>query len=183
MPRTSYSTAEVARRLGVSIPTVQRWVDAGRLRAWKTPGGHRRIDAASADELFRARDDVAAAEPVNVVVLDDNPRDRERLVELVSAALPGARVATAGSGYEGLLTIGQVGPEVLIADLRLPGIDGFELLDELAQHATVPTPRLVIATGLPSAAGAGQALPEGVRYVGKPLDPAHFTRVVQSGLD
>jgi excisionase family DNA binding protein len=52
-PRKSYSTVEIARRLGVSIQTVQRWVDAGRLKAWKTLGGHRRIDADSAEALLR----------------------------------------------------------------------------------------------------------------------------------
>lgn len=183
MSRTSYSTADVARRLGVSIPTVQRWVDAGRLKAWKTPGGHRRIDAESADVLFRAQDGEPADEPLSVVVLDDDPADRAQLVGLVEAALPGARVSSAGNGYEGLLTIGQVGPDLVVADLALPRIDGFELLSQLMRHATVPPPRLVIATGLPPADPPGRSLPEGVRYVAKPLDPAHFTSVVQAGLD
>ena len=48
----SYSTADIAKRLGISPQTVQRWVDSGRLKAWKTPGGHRRIDARSAELLF-----------------------------------------------------------------------------------------------------------------------------------
>lgn len=51
-PRT-YSTVEIARRLGVSIQTVQRWVDTGKLKAWKTLGGHRRIDAESAEALLK----------------------------------------------------------------------------------------------------------------------------------
>lgn len=51
-PRT-YSTVEIARRLGVSIQTVQRWVDAGHLKAWKTMGGHRRISAESAEALLK----------------------------------------------------------------------------------------------------------------------------------
>jgi len=49
---SSYSTAHVAKQLGISVPTVQRWVDAGQRKAWKTPGGHRRIDADSAERLF-----------------------------------------------------------------------------------------------------------------------------------
>ncbi|XVJ69915.1 MAG: excisionase family DNA-binding protein [Rhizobacter sp.] len=51
----TYSTVEIARRLGVSIQTVQRWVDSGKLKAWKTLGGHRRIDAESAEALLATR--------------------------------------------------------------------------------------------------------------------------------
>ena len=53
LPAASYSTAAVARRLGVSIPTVQRWVDQGYLKAWKTVGGHRRIAKQAVDEYLR----------------------------------------------------------------------------------------------------------------------------------
>ena len=51
----SYSTAYVASRLGVSVPTVQRWVDAGHLKAWKTPGGHRRFREADVVALLNRR--------------------------------------------------------------------------------------------------------------------------------
>ncbi|WP_434089560.1 MerR family transcriptional regulator [Neopusillimonas aromaticivorans] len=40
------STREAADRLGVSVRTVQLWVESGVLDAWKTPGGHRRIPLA-----------------------------------------------------------------------------------------------------------------------------------------
>ncbi|MEP6505756.1 MAG: helix-turn-helix domain-containing protein, partial [Betaproteobacteria bacterium] len=85
----SYSTAHLARRLGVSVPTVQRWVDLGHLKAWKTVGGDRRIDAESAENFIRiqgqqrggeAADAAAAAAavtPFSVLVVDDNADDRD----------------------------------------------------------------------------------------------------------
>lgn len=94
-PPRSYSTIEIARRLGVSPQTVQRWVDSGRLKAWKTPGGHRRIDAQSAQFLFEEQQQVisakpeadpaveAAARPLRVLVVDDNAMDRELMAVLV----------------------------------------------------------------------------------------------------
>jgi excisionase family DNA binding protein len=48
--RLFYTTFEAARILGVSLPTVVNWIKARRLRAHRTPGGHRRI----------AREDLAA---------------------------------------------------------------------------------------------------------------------------
>ena len=49
--RSYCSTAEAARSLGVSIRTIQLWVDGGFLAAWKTAGGHRRILLDSVDRL------------------------------------------------------------------------------------------------------------------------------------
>lgn len=43
--RLDMSTAQVARRLGVSVGTVRRWADAGHLPTSRTPGGQRRFSA------------------------------------------------------------------------------------------------------------------------------------------
>ena len=48
--RRFYTTFEAARVLGVSLPTVVNWIKARRIKAHRTPGGHRRI----------AREDLAA---------------------------------------------------------------------------------------------------------------------------
>ena len=38
------SPTEAAAEIGVSTDTVRRWIDAGHLEAWRTPGGHRKIE-------------------------------------------------------------------------------------------------------------------------------------------
>jgi len=55
------TTAEAARSLGVSIRTIQLWVDGGVLAAWKTVGGHRRI---TLDSLVRLRNAAGMVEAV-----------------------------------------------------------------------------------------------------------------------
>jgi len=55
------TTAEAARSLGVSIRTIQLWVDGGVLAAWKTVGGHRRI---TLDSLSRLRCSAGTVEAV-----------------------------------------------------------------------------------------------------------------------
>ncbi|MCK5861143.1 MAG: excisionase family DNA-binding protein, partial [Candidatus Hydrogenedentes bacterium] len=41
--KQSFSTSEVARYCHVTADTIRKWAEAGRLRVFKTPGGHRRI--------------------------------------------------------------------------------------------------------------------------------------------
>lgn len=66
------SLSEASRVLGVSAATVRRWSDAGRLRVFTTPGGHRRFSRASLERLL--------------------PADRTRRPSLGSAGLTPARI-------------------------------------------------------------------------------------------
>lgn len=187
----SYSTAEVARRLGVSIPTVQRWVDQGHLRAWKTVGGHRRVDAASVEVFVRSRGLQApgpssADRPparVSVLVVDDNVDDRDLLTVLVEAAIPGAVVSLADNGFEGLISIGTTVPDVLVTDIVMPNMNGVEMLRHVDARGT-GRPKVMIAVSSrrpPGFAGLGE-LPEGVSFVAKPLEPEVFITTLRTAL-
>lgn len=188
----SYSTADVARRLGVSVPTVQRWVDLGVLTAWKTVGGHRRIDAASAEAFILAREPAAAeappheqagaGNPVSVLIVDDNPDDRDLLEMLVSEALPGAHISTANSGFEGLVAIGQRAPDVLVTDIVMPHMDGIQMLRHVAAMGSGrPLVLLAVSSLGPSELARHGSLPAGVQLVAKPLDPELLITALRLG--
>lgn len=193
----SYSTAEIARRLGISPQTVQRWVDSGRLKAWKTPGGHRRIDASSAELLFaeqeqrmgkgqteampQAADGALAA--VNVVIVEDDPLDRELVSTLVQLALPEARLLVAGNGFQGLVLIAKWRPAIVITDVHMPHMDGFEMIRNVLAD-TETRPRMMIAMSAKTEKELrdfGQ-LPAEVRLFHKPLDRKTFMGALQACL-
>jgi excisionase family DNA binding protein len=48
---TEITAAEAARRLSVDKATVVRWIQAGKVAAWQTPGGHWRIDEAEVERI------------------------------------------------------------------------------------------------------------------------------------
>jgi len=191
----SYTTVEVAKRLGVSMQTVQRWVDAGYLQAWKTLGGHRRIEASSAERLFREQDERigttpaalpgAATEPprISVVVVDDDPRDLALLVTLVQIALPDAHVETAENGFQGLVEIGRLTPAIVVTDLHMPHMDGFEMMRNLMLDEAT-RPRLMVAVTARTAGEVAheQPMPQGVVLMTKPLDHARFIGLLQRPL-
>ncbi|MGM9489265.1 excisionase family DNA-binding protein [Ideonella sp. YS5] len=188
----SYSTIEVAKRLGISLQTVQRWVDSGRLKAWKTPGGHRRIDAASAEKLFVEYEQSLGADtpsspslatptrPVRVVIVDDDAMDRELISALVQAALPTAQLQVAGNGFQGLVMIARFAPEIVVTDVHMPHMDGFEMIRNVLADAQT-RPRLMIAVSAKSAAELkdfGQ-LPAEVLLLRKPLEREAFAAALR----
>jgi excisionase family DNA binding protein len=195
----SYTTVAVARKLGVSLQTVQRWVDAGHLKAWKTLGGHRRIDAASAEQLFQSQERAiglqedssapvaaqrpagraAAPAPLRVLVVEDDPAHAALLTGLVRAAVPDAHISVADNGFAALLTLGQFAPQVFVADVHLPHMDGFAMLHSLTMAGAVRPATIIAVSELPPALLAERAglLPD-VHFMSKPLDPERFIRTI-----
>lgn len=177
----SMSTAEVARLFRVSVPTIQRWVDAGHLKAWKTPGGHRRVDAASVQALRAGPVQAAAAAgAVQVVVVDDNPDDRDLLEAIVHEALPGALVAVFDNAVQALVAIGRHAPAIVITDIVMPHMDGLEMIHQLSGHCEV-TPRLlvVVSATLPGSAARARGMPADAVFMAKPLDAQRLVALLR----
>ncbi len=146
MPGKYLTTFEASRILGVSLPTVVNWIKAHRIKAHKTPGGHRRI--AREDLLaflkryqmpvpgeLEAGDDAK----LRVLSVDDDADERE----LVRARLEpaGFAVETASSGFEAGLLVRTFRPDAVLLDLMMPGMDGFAAiaaLRRLDETADVP---------------------------------------------
>jgi excisionase family DNA binding protein len=188
-PLASYSTAEVARRLGVSVPTVQRWVDSGHLKAWKTVGGHRRIDAHSAEDFFRSHGQLLREAPVvgagaspglQVMIVDDNPDDRDLLSAMVESVLPQAAISLAENGFQALVAIGQAAPDIVITDITMPHMDGLEMIRQLSSQCVV-RPRLIVAVSSRTPAQIRKlgGVPPDVKFLAKPVDPTRMGQTLR----
>jgi two-component system LytT family response regulator len=68
---------------------------------------------------------------LRVVVVDDEPHAREDLVELLTAHRGVSVAATCANGAEALAAVERLTPDLLLLDIRMPGIDGFGVVDRL----------------------------------------------------
>jgi two-component system response regulator AlgR len=80
---------------------------------------------------------------LRVLVVDDEPLARERLSHLVEELADIELAGVASSGEEALLLAGRLRPEVVLLDIRMPGMDGLETAHHLAR---MPEPPAVIFT-------------------------------------
>ncbi|MGE5452460.1 MAG: excisionase family DNA-binding protein [Acidobacteriota bacterium] len=171
------TTREAATRLGVSLRTVQLWVEADILPAARTPGGHRRIPYNAVEALalstglggdhpgkgaLTKRELMAASKAESTGAKDAEPRGRALDILLVAddqpwqdqcaAALtmfgPAVQLRTAETGYLALLQIGQKAPDVLITNLELPGLDGIAMLRTLERCESISNLRVLALTDL-----------------------------------
>lgn len=180
------TTREAARLLGVGLSTVQGWVEAGILPAWKTAGGHRRIPVASIEELRRKQLDVldTANKPAKptVLVVEDDPVQRmvyeDQIARMTDDLGIGINLVMAKNGFEGLLLTGQQMPNLIITDLMMPGMDGYHLIQEL--HAKLkPSVAIVVVTMLnQDEVMARGTIPKGIKVLTKPLQYETLLEVV-----
>lgn len=167
------TTREAARRLGVSLRTVQLWTESGVLDAWKTPGGHRRVLLTGVERILSQRIPLvarASRRELDVLVVEDEPSllDLYRF-NFAAFALPVA-LRTANNGYEGLIRLGERRPDVLVTDLMMPGIDGFRMLRTLAARPELSDMRVIVVTGLQSRDVEDRGgLAQTVTVLGKPI--------------
>ena len=134
-------------------------VDRGELRAWKTPGGHRRIARAALEAWLVQHggggggqaDSPREPQPDSVpcVLLIEDSRHFQNLVSLlVRQQFPEVALHVADDGIAGLLMAGQLQPDVLLVDILLPGIDGGVQISSLRAHPGFGGCELIVITSL-----------------------------------
>src|SRR3954447_21902471 len=118
---------QAAKYLGVAQSTIRKWSDVGRVPAFYTPGGHRRYRRADLDLFLEGSGPNAGARggPL-VLVVDDDPQVRE-LVR-VNLELEGYTVRDAGSASEGMQALQEESPDLILLDVMMPQVDGWEML-------------------------------------------------------
>ena len=173
------TTEEVLEYLQVNLRTVYRLIKAGKIpavrvgRQWRFR--KRDIDAWLDSQRSRTADPVAPAPPAaprdgrqRVLVVDDEASIRDLLAKTL--ALAEYEVDTAPDGSVALDRLRDVrgGYNLMIADLRMPGMDGLTLIREAKQLS--PNLPIIIITGFSTESSAIEAVNLGVAgYLTKPF--------------
>ncbi|NOZ11020.1 MAG: response regulator [Gammaproteobacteria bacterium] len=171
----SYLTPnQVAELLMVSPTAVRQWAEKGDLNALTTPGGHRRFLPGEVERF--ARDRGLTLNPGNngalrILIVDDDEQLMRYLVEVLNGFQNEAITETAGDGFAAGFKVREFEPHVVLLDLMMPGLNGFQVCHLLKTEPNTKAIRVIAMTGYPSpenienilAAGAEVCLP-------KPID-------------
>lgn len=190
--KTFCTTREAATLLGVSVGSVQVWVENGLLQAWKTKGGHRRVLRDSVDRLLHkkppqtagnSRPDAApVGQPQLTVLVAEDDVSLLRLYSANISRWPMApEVIALDNAVDALLMVGRLCPDLLILDLHMPGMDGFSMLRLLHRNPEVAKTTIVVVTGLDAAEIERRGgIPPGIEILPKPVP---FDRLLSIATD
>lgn len=116
----------------------------------------------------------------NIIVIDDDPSLREGCLQTL--AEDGYRVQTAPDGVVGLQMASQESFDVAVLDLKMPKLDGMQVLFKLREES--PHTAVVVMTGYATVETAVEAMRRGATdYIAKPFTPDLLSAVVRRAVD
>jgi excisionase family DNA binding protein len=180
------TTAQAAAQLGVAPNSVMAWADAGLLRSWRTPGGHRRISAASVRAMLAEREcrtALARTRQIRVLLVEDNPDTTAVLSSHLGHILPHGELRVARDGFQALVEVGRDEPDLLITDVNLPGMNGLAMLGSLNLRSAARRMHFVLVTNyLRHELDAFGQVPPGVPLLTKPVSREALREAVTGAL-
>ncbi|MEP0813686.1 MAG: response regulator [bacterium] len=153
MSQKIFTTTEAARICHVERATIIRWIDVGILKAFKTPTGRNKILREDLIKLLKDNgmplpEEFQQEAKPRIFLVDDEedflyiikericPSDKECPFELV----------TFQSAFDALIAIGKDTPDILITDIRMPGMSGFELCKQLKENGDTQAMKIIVIT-------------------------------------
>lgn len=130
----TFTTQDVAKVLSASRTSVQRWIDSGALKAFKTPGGHRRVTRRELVAFLRragAPVPTSLQARLRLLVVDDDAQFLKNLKPLMKPLAGDVDLDIVDNGVDALLRIGSGDCDAVLLDATMPGLDGLTLLEKL----------------------------------------------------
>src|SRR5207247_4776708 len=160
---------QAARFLGVARSTIRKWSDQGRVPAFYTPGGHRRYRRRDLETFLERSGPGGSSKGPVVLIVDDDDRLREYI--RVNLEMEGYSVREAGSADEGLNVLEESTPDLVLLDVMMPHVDGWEMLRRVQERHGVGAIPVIMFSGKLDEKSAAEATSRGAHgFIGKPFN-------------
>lgn len=173
---------EVAELLRVEPGTVRVWAQSGRLNFSTTLGGHRRFTYRDVEAFARSNGLTLAAREgskIRVLVVDDDKRVAGLISRFIKSASDDVELELAHDGFSAGQAVQKFEPHLIVLDLFMPGIDGFDLCKSLKADPATSNIRIVAITGDSSRETEKRILKYGAEVcLGKPINKAALMEAI-----
>lgn len=178
-----FSIPQAAKYCAISRWTLWKLVKTGELKASRTPGGHYRILKKDLESFIFEKEIYPLAHnrssSKKVLIVDNDPQIRDMLTKMLSRNEYQTEVAS--DGFEAGIKVMEFKPNLVLLDLVMPGMDGFEVCRRLKENSSTSYIKILAITGYDTEENRERSMKAGVDgYMTKPVEKS---KLLQSILD
>lgn len=177
------TTGEAAKYCGVNFRTVIRWIERGKLKAYKLPGrGDHRIQTDDFVAFLQSNEMPVPTELMaqnrSILVIEDQPEMASAIRRVLSRH--GFEVEVARDGFSAGTMLSRMKPGLVTLDLKMPGMDGYEVLSFIRGHEEHSKTKVLVISA-ETRAGLDRALELGASDVlSKPFENSDLIARVEA---
>jgi len=140
---------QAGQHCNVSPKTIINWIDSGHIKAYKTVGGHRRINRTDLVAFMQKQgipipNEAPAEGKKRILVVDDDPIIVETIVQALEEDEFDYEVISASDGFEAGLQVNHFAPNLLILDIMMPDIKGYEVCKKIKENQATRDTKIIV---------------------------------------
>ncbi|MCX8082478.1 MAG: response regulator [bacterium] len=171
-----FTTGDIAELFGVSRISAYKWVKSGKIKAFKIPGGRYRITSKSINEFIK-KTGLAEKFPyligntLKILIVDDEELIAKSIKNFLEEKYHNWHITIANDGFEAGRLLMNIIPDIVILDLFLPGINGFQLCRKIKNDEATKHIKIIAITGYPTEENIGKIKECGAdTFISKPFE-------------
>ncbi len=151
MDKKYLTTGDVAGYCEVNVTTVKRWIREGHLKGFQTPMGHFKVAKNDFIDFLKENhmpvdESILGSTDLKVLVIDDDAGMVKTIVLTLESLNSNIVIDTATDGYDGLMKIGKSVPHLLLIDLNMPKIDGYEVIRRVKESEEYNSAKIMVVS-------------------------------------
>ncbi len=154
MSKKVFTTYEIAEHCHVTPRTVVQWINEDKLKAYRTPGNHSRIEAAEFLNFLRRYNMPVPSELISedsggrkrILIVDDD----RGIVDAIQRFLRREKIydlEVAYDGFEGGQKLADFKPDLIILDIKMPGLNGYEVCSHIRSKLENKSIKILLVSG------------------------------------
>lgn len=152
MPEKIYTTYQIGKFCQVNIRTVIRWIETGKLKAYSTPGGHRRVKWSDLISFLTQNRmpiprELEEAKRKKILMVD-NDLDFLDVSQKILAKVPDVEVRTSASAFDAGVLVAEWLPDLILLNFIMPDLDSFEVTRKIKSNPRLKKIPIIAVTSI-----------------------------------
>lgn len=144
-----FTVFQASKYCNVSPRTIINWIEAGHINAYKTVGGHRRVKKPDLEDFMRKQgipipQEEIAGERKRILIVDDDAIIVETIVQALEEEEYDYELISASDGFEAGLQVNHFRPHLLILDIMMPDIKGYEVCKKIKSNDDTKNTKIIV---------------------------------------